>query len=58
MPMQGGLSVERIANWRGAAARDFIDRCRKRAVGEEDVEVQSMIQLMALEHGVATASLE
>jgi hypothetical protein len=50
MPMQGGLSIERMCELARDSRAGFYRSLRERASGEEDVEVRSVIQRTALEH--------
>jgi putative transposase len=50
MPMQGGLSVERMCELARVSRAGFYRSLRESAPGEEDVEVRSVIQRIALEH--------
>jgi putative transposase len=50
MPMQGGLSVERMCELARVSRAGFYRSLQESAPGEEDVEVRSVIQQIALEH--------
>ena len=50
MPMQGNLSVERLCDLARVSRAGFYRSLQERAAGEEDVEVRSVIQRIALEH--------
>jgi putative transposase len=50
MPMQGGLSIERMCELARVSRAGFYRSLQEQASGEEDVEVRSVIQRIALEH--------
>jgi putative transposase len=50
MPMQGGLSVERMCELSRVSRAGFYRSLQESAPDEEDVEVRSVIQQIALEH--------
>jgi putative transposase len=50
MPMQGGLSIERMCELARVSRAGFYRSLQERAAGEEEVEVRSVIQRIALEH--------
>jgi putative transposase len=50
MPMQGGLSIERMCELARVSRAGFYRSLQQRAPGEEEVEVRSLIQRIALEH--------
>jgi putative transposase len=50
MPMQGGLSVEQMCELARVSCAGFYRSLQARAPAEEDVEVRSVIQRIALEH--------
>jgi putative transposase len=50
MPMQGGLSVERMCELARVSRAGFYRSLQEGAPGEEDVEVRSVIQRIVLEH--------
>ncbi len=51
MPMQGGLSIERMCELARVNRTGFYRSLQERAPAEGDVEVRSAIQQIALEHG-------
>lgn len=50
MPMQGGLSVERMCELARVSRAGFYRSLQEKAPSEEDAEVRSAIQQIALEH--------
>jgi putative transposase len=50
MPVQGGLSIEHMCNMARVSRAGFYRSLLERAPVEEDVEVRSAIQQIALEH--------
>lgn len=50
MPVQGGLSIERMCELARVSRAGFYRSLQQRAPGEEEVEVRSLIQRIALEH--------
>ena len=48
--MQGGLSIERMCELARVSRAGFYRSLQERLPGEEDVEVRSVIQRIALEH--------
>jgi putative transposase len=50
MPMQGSLSIERMCELARVSRAGFYRSLRERALGEEDIEVRSVIQRTVLEH--------
>jgi len=50
MPMQGGLSVERMCELAHVSRAGFYRSLQENSPGEEDVEVTSVIQQIVLEH--------
>lgn len=50
MPKQGGLSIERMCELARVSRAGFYRSLQQRAPGEEEVEVRSLIQRIALEH--------
>jgi len=50
MPMQGGLSVERMCELAQVSRAGFYRSLQEQAPGEEDVAVRSVIQQIVLEH--------
>jgi len=50
MPMQGGLSVERMCELARVSRAGYYRSLQESAPAEEDVEVRSAIQRIALEH--------
>jgi len=51
MPLQGGLSIERMCQLAQVSRAGFYRYLEGRAPGEEDMAVRSAIQEIALEHG-------
>jgi transposase InsO family protein len=50
MPMQGGLSIERMCELARVSRAGFYRSLQEQAPAEEDIEVRSAIQQIALEH--------
>jgi hypothetical protein len=50
MPIQGGLSVERMCELARVSRAGYYRSLQERAPREEEVEVRSVIQRIALEH--------
>ena len=50
MPLQGSLSIERMCQRTGVSRAGFYRSLRDRAAEEEDMEVRSAIQQIAVEH--------
>jgi putative transposase len=50
MPLQGSLSIERMCQLAGVSRASFYRSLQERAPVEEDVEVRSVIQQIAVEH--------
>ena len=50
MPMQGSLSIERMCQLAGVSRAGFYRSLQERAPVEEDMEVRSVIQQIAVEH--------
>ena len=50
MPLQGSLSIERLCQLVGVSRAGFYRSLQERAPGEEDMEVRSVIQQIAVEH--------
>ena len=50
MPMQGGLSIERMCRLAGVSRASFYRCLQERLPVEEDMEVRSAIQQIAVEH--------
>jgi putative transposase len=50
MPLQGGLSIERMCQLVVVSRRSFYRSLKERQPAEEEMEVQSAIQQIALEH--------
>jgi hypothetical protein len=50
MPLQGSLSIERMCQLTGVSRAGFYRSLQERAPGEEDMEVRSVIQQIAVEH--------
>jgi putative transposase len=50
MPLQGSLSIERLCQLAGVSRAGFYRSLQERAPGEEDMEVRSVIQQIAVEH--------
>jgi putative transposase len=50
MPLQGSLSIERMCQLVGVSRAGFYRSLQERAPGEEDMEVRSVIQQIAVEH--------
>ena len=50
MPLQGSLSIERMCQLAGVSRAGFYRSLQERAPGEEDMEVRSVIQQIAVEH--------
>ena len=50
MPLQGSLSIERMCQLAGVSRAGFYRSLQGRAPGEEDMEVRSVIQQIAVEH--------
>jgi putative transposase len=50
MPLQGGLSIERMCQLAGVSRAGFYRSLHERAPVEEEMEVRSMIQQIAVEH--------
>ena len=50
MPLQGSLSIERMCQLAGVSRAGFYRSLQDRAPVEEDMEVRSMIQQIAVEH--------
>jgi hypothetical protein len=50
MPMQGGLSIERMCELARVSHAGFYRSLQEQAPAEEDIEVRSAIQQIALEH--------
>ena len=50
MPMQGGLSIERMCRLAGVSRASFYRCLQERLPVEEDMEVRAAIQQIALEH--------
>ena len=54
--MQGGLSIERMCQLARVSRAGFYRFLKERLPREEDTEVRSVVQRIALEHGVAMAT--
>jgi transposase InsO family protein len=50
MPLQGGLSIERMCQLAGVSRAGFYRSLQERAPVEEDMEVRSGMQQIAVEH--------
>ncbi len=50
MPMQGSLSIERMCRLAGVSRASFYRCLQERLPAEEDMEVRSAIQQIAVEH--------
>jgi putative transposase len=50
MPLQGSLSIERMCQLAGVSRAGFYRSLQDRAPAEEDLEVRSVIQQIAVEH--------
>jgi len=50
MPMQGGLSIEQMCRLTGVSRASFYRSLQEQMPGEEDMEVRSAIQQIAVEH--------
>jgi putative transposase len=50
MPLQGSLSIERMCQLAGVSRAGFYRSLQDRAPVEEDMEVRSVIQQIAVEH--------
>jgi putative transposase len=50
MPLQGGLSIERMCQLAGVSRAGFYRSLQERAPVEEEMEVRSVIQQIAVEH--------
>jgi putative transposase len=50
MPLQGSLSIERMCQLAGVSRAGFYRSLQERAPSEEDMEVRSVIQQIAVEH--------
>jgi len=50
MPLQGSLSIERMCQLAGVRRAGFYRSLQERAPVEEDMEVRSVIQQIAVEH--------
>ena len=50
MPLQGSLSIERMCQLAGVSRAGFYRSLQERAPAEEDMEVRSVIQQIAVEH--------
>jgi putative transposase len=50
MPMQGGLRIERMCRLAGVSRASFYRCLQERLPAEEDMEVRSAIQQIAVEH--------
>jgi putative transposase len=50
MPLQGGLSIERMCQLVVVSRRSFYRSLKERQPAEEEMEVRSAIQQIALEH--------
>ena len=50
MPLQGSLSIGRMCQLAGVSRAGFYRSLQERAPGEEDMEVRSVIQQIAVEH--------
>ena len=50
MPLQGSLSIERMCQLAGVSRAGFYRSLQERAPVEEDMEVGSVIQQIAIEH--------
>ena len=50
MPLQGSLSIERMCQLAGVSRAGFYRSLQERAPVEEDMEVRSVIQQIAVEH--------
>jgi putative transposase len=50
MPLQGSLSIERMCQLAGVSRAGFYRSLQERAPDEEDMEVRSVIQQIAVEH--------
>jgi hypothetical protein len=50
MPLQGSLSIERMCQLAGVSRAGFYRSLQERAAVEEDMEVRSVIQQIAVEH--------
>jgi len=55
MPLQGRLSIEHMCQLVAVSRRGFYRSLRQREPAEEETEVRSLIQQIALELVVATA---
>jgi putative transposase len=50
VPLQGSLSIERMCQLAGVSRAGFYPSLQERAPVEEDMEVRSVIQQMAIEY--------
>jgi putative transposase len=50
MPLQGSLSIERMCQLAGVSRAGFYRSLQERAPVEEDMEVRSVVQQIAVEH--------
>jgi hypothetical protein len=50
MPLQGSLSIERMCQLAGVSRAGFYGSLQERAPAEENMEVRSVIQQIAVEH--------
>jgi len=50
MPMQGGLGIERMCQLAGVSRASFYRSLQEQMPVEEDMEVRSAIQQIAVEH--------
>src|ERR1700758_435685 len=50
MPLQGRLNIEHMCQWVAVSRRGFYRSLRQREPAEEETEVRSLIQQIALEH--------
>src|SRR5258708_39439684 len=50
MPLQGSLSIERMCQMAGVSRSGFYRSLQERAPVEEEMEVRSVIQQIAVEH--------
>ena len=50
MPWQGSLSIERMCQRAGVSRAGFYRSLQERAPGEEDMQVRSVMQQIAMEH--------
>src|ERR1700688_1213901 len=50
MPLQGSLSIERMCQLAGVSRAGFYRSLQERVPDEEDMEVRSVIQQIAVEH--------